>query len=50
VESGEVGPTTLRLRDMEARVERVGDLWGEMHAKGQGVGGAVERVRAALGG
>jgi bifunctional non-homologous end joining protein LigD len=48
VESGAVGPRTLVLRGMEARIGRVGDVWGDMHERGQSLSGAVERVLAAL--
>ena len=33
VESGAVGPGTFRLRDMKARLERVGDLWKDMRRR-----------------
>jgi bifunctional non-homologous end joining protein LigD len=48
VESGEVGPRTFGLRDMRARVESVGDVWAELHADGQSLREAVERLRSAL--
>ena len=30
LESGAVGPRTLTLRNMEARIDEVGDLWGDL--------------------
>lgn len=33
LESGEVGPRTLTLRGMAERIERVGDLWGDLYDK-----------------
>jgi bifunctional non-homologous end joining protein LigD len=34
VESGAVGPRSLTLRTMSARLDAVGDLWGALHGKG----------------
>jgi bifunctional non-homologous end joining protein LigD len=45
LESGAAGPTTFTLRNMAARVEKVGDLWRTMHEHGQSLGPATERLR-----
>ncbi len=44
VERGTVEPAGFTLRGMEARLEKVGDLWGEMSGAGQSLRGVVGRV------
>jgi bifunctional non-homologous end joining protein LigD len=50
LESGSVGPQTFTLRAMAARIAAVGDLWADLHAPGQSLRPAIERVRGILGG
>lgn len=46
LERGVVGPRTFMLRAMEARIADVGDLWSGLEGSGQGLTGAIERLRA----
>ena len=46
LERGVVGPRTFTLRAMEARIADVGDLWSGLEGNGQGLTGAIERLRA----
>lgn len=46
LESGDVGPKTLTLRTMAARVSAVGDLWGDMLKKKRSLTRAIERLRS----
>lgn len=45
VESGAAGPQTFKLRDMERRVERVGDLWADMLKEGCALDEAIGRLQ-----
>lgn len=49
VTRGEIAPRSFTLRTMGARVETVGDLWGEMPSRTQSLGPAIERLRALQG-
>jgi bifunctional non-homologous end joining protein LigD len=40
-----VGPRTFTLRAMGARIADVGDLWSDLEGNGQGLTGAIERLR-----
>ena len=40
-----VGPQTFTLRTMAARIADVGDLWSDLEGNGQGLTGAIERLR-----
>lgn len=44
VGSGTVAPESFRLGDMPARVTRVGDLWGDLHAEPASLESAVEKL------
>lgn len=46
VTSGKIAPRTFTLRDMAARIRKVGDLWAEMPRSGQPLAPAIERLRA----
>ena len=48
LEHGRVGPQEFRLRTMAERLERVGDLWAELHAHQQPLAGPLERVQSML--
>ncbi len=45
VERGEVGPRTFTLRNMAARVEKVGDLWADMRRHKRSLRRPVEKLR-----
>ena len=47
VESGEVEPQTFTLRTMAARVEAVGDLWGDLSRRKRSLSRAAARVKRA---
>jgi bifunctional non-homologous end joining protein LigD len=42
--SGEVGPQSLTLRTMAARVDEAGDLWADLHARGRSLRGPAEEL------
>ena len=44
LESGAVNPQTFRLRDMNARLDSVGDLWEGIYEQGQSLLAAVEKI------
>ena len=44
IERGTVGPRTFGLRDMAARLDAVGDLWGDMHGQAVSLEAAVEAL------
>jgi bifunctional non-homologous end joining protein LigD len=44
IERGELGPRTVTLRTMTARVAEVGDLWADMHRRRRSLRRAMERV------
>ena len=46
LESGAVGPQTLTLRGMEARVDKVGDLWATLLESKQSLRGAITKLGA----
>ena len=46
VESGKVAPRTFAIRNMAARVERVGDLWSEMRKRRRSLKRAIARLKA----
>ncbi len=45
IEEGSVQPKTLTLRNMAARVEKVGDLWADMRRRKRSLNGPLERLR-----
>jgi bifunctional non-homologous end joining protein LigD len=44
VENGVVGPQTITLRNIQKRIEDVGDLWAEILIEGQSLRGAIEQL------
>lgn len=48
LEAGSVGPQSFTLRTMAERVAGVGDLWSELHAHGQSLERAIDKMRAML--
>ena len=45
VESGKVSPTTFTLRNMPARVAKVGDVWADMKRRGRSLTRAIDKLR-----
>jgi bifunctional non-homologous end joining protein LigD len=45
VESGKVSPTTFTLRNMPARVAKVGDVWADMKRRGRSLTRGIEKLR-----
>jgi bifunctional non-homologous end joining protein LigD len=43
--SGVVGPTTFTLRNLGARVGKVGDVWADLLANGFSLSGATGRLK-----
>jgi bifunctional non-homologous end joining protein LigD len=48
VESGLAAPQSFRLRTQRERVERVGDLWADLHERAHALAGPLAKVRAML--
>ncbi len=48
LEAGLAQPQSFALRSMLPRVDRVGDLWAELHARGQSLSGPLTRLEALL--
>jgi len=48
VVAGEVGPSTLTLRNVPARVETLGDLWGDMRRKKRSLSGALAKLKRLI--
>jgi bifunctional non-homologous end joining protein LigD len=48
LEAGGAGPRSFVLRAMAERIERVGDLWAELHARGQSLSAPLTRLEALL--
>ena len=46
LESGKVGPRTLTLRNMAARIKEVGDLWSGMRRRRRSLERALQKLRA----
>jgi bifunctional non-homologous end joining protein LigD len=42
---GEVGPATFNLRNMPARIKKVGDVWGDLRKKKRSLHRAIEKLR-----
>jgi bifunctional non-homologous end joining protein LigD len=49
VERGTVSPRTFTLRNMSARVERVGDLWADMRRRGRSLKRPIAQLRRLVG-
>jgi bifunctional non-homologous end joining protein LigD len=49
IEKGTVSPKTFTLRNMAARMEKVGDLWGDMRRRKRSLTRAITRVKAIAG-
>ena len=45
LERGEVDPWTFTLRNMPARVAKIGDLWADMRRRGRSLAGAAETLK-----
>jgi bifunctional non-homologous end joining protein LigD len=45
IERGEAGPTTFTLRNMPARVARVGDVWADMRRRKRSLSRAIQKLR-----
>ncbi len=45
VEGGKVGPTTFTLKNMPARVAKLGDVWADMKRRGRSLTRAIEKLR-----
>ena len=50
VERGTVDPGTFTVRDMPERIEKVGDLWGDMKRRGRSLKTPIAKLRALRGG
>lgn len=48
LEQGQVGPRSLVLRGMAARLAQLGDVWAELYVQGQSLALPLERLRAML--
>jgi len=46
IERGEVSPKTFTLRNMAARIDRVGDLWADMRRRKRSLTRAIARLKA----
>jgi DNA primase len=44
---GEVAPATFTLRNMAARIEKVGDVWADLRRKKRSLTRAIAKLRAA---
>jgi bifunctional non-homologous end joining protein LigD len=49
LESGRVGPTTFTLKNMSARIEKVGDLWSDMRKRRRSLQRALARLQKLSG-
>ncbi len=49
VERGDVSPATFTLRNMPARIAKVGDLWGDMRRRGRSLTRPMEKLRKLSG-
>jgi bifunctional non-homologous end joining protein LigD len=49
LESGDVGPRTLDLRNMPKRIDAVGDLWSDVRRRKRSLKGALEKLRRLAG-
>jgi bifunctional non-homologous end joining protein LigD len=45
VESGAAAPRTFTIRSMKQRAAEVGDVWADMHSRGQSLRSAIETLR-----
>ena len=45
IERGEVDPGTFTLRNMPARVAKVGDIWADLRRRGRSLAGPAEKLR-----
>jgi bifunctional non-homologous end joining protein LigD len=50
LERGDIGPRTLTLRNMAARVADVGDLWSDMRRRGRSLRRPMEKLRRLMSG
>ena len=47
IERGDVGPQSFTLRTMEKRIEKVGDLWADLHKRPKAIAKALVKLRLA---
>jgi bifunctional non-homologous end joining protein LigD len=45
VEDGNVDPQTFTIRNMAARFDTVGDVWGDMRRRGRSLKRAIEKLK-----
>ena len=45
IERGEVKPDTFTIKDMPARIAKVGDLWADMRKRGRSLKQPMEKLR-----
>jgi len=43
--SGEIGPRTLTVKNVPARVERIGDVWADMRRRKRSLATAAARLK-----
>jgi bifunctional non-homologous end joining protein LigD len=48
LEAGLAQPQSFALRSMRLRIDRVGDVWAELHARGQSLSGPLTRLETLL--
>ena len=48
IERGEVSPRTFTLRNMPDRIERIGDVWGDMRRRGRSLKRPMEALRRLM--
>ena len=48
IERGKVTPASFNLRNMPARISRVGDLWSDMRRRGRSLKRATEKLRILM--
>jgi bifunctional non-homologous end joining protein LigD len=48
IETGQAEPQSFRLRTLPERVQRIGDLWAELPARGQPLAAPLARIEAML--
>jgi DNA primase len=48
IERGQVNPNTFTVDNMVDRIEKVGDLWGDMRARGRSLKRPMEKLRRLI--
>ena len=49
VESGNIAPMTFNVRNLKSRIDKVGDLWGDLHKAPHALASAAKKLMAAEG-